>query len=155
MVSEMETILIGFFGGVIGGVLVNIISIKYQKWTERKEEEEKYIIEYKRAIKAKLNEIINTWNKEKAQNHMHYKIIQNNFDFYSEQLTSIISNSPDDFYDDIIKELGELSVSLREIKNIRLQSDQYESFNEKCEEIIEKTEVIREKLVLSHKPRPL
>lgn len=144
----MEMILIGLIGGVIGGVLVNIISIKYQKKIERKEEEEKSRIEYKRAIKAKLNEIVDTWNKELAKDRIRQTEIQNVFDIYSNQLTSIISKAPDGFPEDTIGELRDLSTSLRKIKDfIRLSGrENYESFKKECQEITEKAEVIREKL---------
>lgn len=144
----METILIGFIGGIIGGIIVSIVSIKYQKRIEKKEEEEKSRIEYKRSIKAKLNEIIDTWNKEEAKDRIRQREIQNEFDIYSKQLTSIISRAPDDFSEDRIEELRELSVSLRKIKDFRRLSgpENYESFKKECQEITEKAEVIREKL---------
>ena len=148
MVGEIETILIGFFGGVIGGIIVSIVSIKYQKRIEKKEEEEKSRIEYKRSIKAKLNELIDTWDKELAKDRIRQTEIQNEFDIYSKQLTSIISRAPDDFPEDIIEELRELSASLRKIKDFLHQSGQknYEEFKKECQETIEKAKDIREKL---------
>ena len=141
----METILIGFIGGVMGGLIVNIASIEYQKRIERKAEEEKSIIEYKRDIKAKLNEIIDTWNKELAKDHIRQTEIKNEFDIYSKQLTSIISKAPDDFPGDTIEELRELSTSLSKIKDFPLVSGNHESFKKECREVTEKAEVIREK----------
>ena len=146
MVSEMGTIVIGFIGGVIGGIVVNTVSYMFQKRIERKEEEEKSRIEYKRVIKAKLNEIVDTWNKELAKDHIRQTEIQNEFDIYSNQLTSIISRAPDDFPEDATEELRELSTSLRKIKDFLRVSGNYESFKKECREITEKAEVIREKL---------
>ncbi len=144
----METILIGFVGGVVGGLIVSIASIEYQRRIERKAEEKKSRIKYKRDIKAKLNEIIDTWNKELAKDRIRQTEIQNEFDIYSKQLTSIISKAPDDFPIDTIEELRELSASLRKIKDfLRLSGpENYESFKKECQEITEKAEVIREKL---------
>jgi hypothetical protein len=144
----METILIGFIGGVMGGLIVSIVSIEYQRRIERKAEEEKSRIEYKRNTKAKLNEIIDTWNKELAKDRIRQTEIQNDFDIYSKQLTSIISKAPDDFPIDTIEELRELSASLRKIKDFLHLSgpENYESFKKECQEITERAEVIREKL---------
>ena len=143
----METILIGFIGGIIGGIIVSIVSIKYQKRIEKKEEEEKSRIEYKRSIKAKLNELIDTWDKELAKDRIRQREIQNEFDIYSKQLTSIISKAPDDFPEDRIEELRELSTSLRKIKDFYRGAgpENYEKFKKECQEIIKKAEVIREK----------
>jgi hypothetical protein len=148
MAGVIETILISLIVVVIGGVLVNIISTKYQKKIERKREEEKSRIEYKRAIKVKLNEIVETWNKELAKGRIRQIEIQNEFDMYSNQLTSIISKAPNDFPEDTIEELRDLSTSLRKIKDFLRQSgpENYELFKKECQEIIEKAEVIREKL---------
>lgn len=142
----METILMGFIGGVVGGLIVNVASIEYQKRIERKAEEEKSRIEYKRDIKSKLNEIVDTWNKELAKDHIRQTEIQNEFDIYSKQLTYIISKAPDDFSGDRMEELRELSTSLRKIKDFLRVSGNYESFKKECQEITEKAEVIREKL---------
>lgn len=148
MVGEVETILMGIIGVVIGGIIVKIFSIKYQKRIERKEEEEKSKIKYKRAIKAKLTELIDTWNKEWAKDYIDQTEIQNEFDIYSKQLTSIVSIAPDDFSEDIIEELRELSASLRKIKDsdFFFAMGYYESSKKECQEIIKKAEVIREKL---------
>jgi len=148
MVNEMGTILIGFIGGVIGGIFVYIVSYKFQKREEKKEEEGRYRTEYKRSIKAKLNEIIDTWNKELAKDHIDRTKIQNEFDIYSNQLTSIISRAPDDFPEDVIEELREMSTSLRKVKGflIAMGPENYESFKKECQEITEKAKDIRERI---------
>ena len=142
----METILIGFIGGVLGGLIVNIVSINYQNNELKKAEEEKSRIEYKRDLKAKLNEIIDFWNKELAKDHIRQTEIQNEFNLYSKQLTSIISKAPDDFSRDTIEELKELSTSLIKIKDLLIVAGNKEPFKKECQEIIEKAEVIRERL---------
>ena len=112
------------------------------------EEEERYRTEYKRSIKAKLNEIIDTWNKELAKDHIDQTKIQNEFDIYSNQLTSIISRAPDDFPEDVIEEFRELSTSLWGVKGflIAMGPENYESFKRECQEITEKSKDIREKI---------
>jgi hypothetical protein len=141
MVNEIETILIGF----IGGIIVNVVSYKFQKNIERKEEEEKYRTEYKRNIKAKLNEIIDTWNKELAKDIVDQRKIQNEFDIYSNQLTALISRAPSDFPEDKLEQLRELSTSLRKVKDFRFSAglENYESFKKECQEITEKAKLIR------------
>lgn len=148
MVNEMETIFIGFIGGVIGGLIVNIVSYKFQKREEKKEEEERFRTDYKRSIKAKLNEIIDTWDKELAKYPINQKEIQNEFDIYSKQLTSIISRAPDDFPEEVIEELRELSTSLRGIKSFlrSMGPENYESFKGECQETTEKAKDIRKKI---------
>lgn len=144
----METIFIGFIGGVIGGLIVNIVSYKFQKREDKKEEEERFRTDYKRSIKAKLNEIIDTWDKELAKDHINQTEIQNEFDIYSKQLTAIISRAPDDFPEEVIEELRELSTSLRRIKSFlcSMGPENYESFNGECQETTEKAKDIKEKI---------
>ena len=144
----METILIGFIGGVIGGLIVNIVSYKLQKREEKKEEEERDRTEYKRSIRAKLNELIDTWNKEQVTGHINQTQIQNEFDIYSNQLTSIISRAPDDFPVELIEELRKLSASLKVIKNFisGVGHEKYESFKGECQEITDKAKDIIRKI---------
>lgn len=149
MAIEIETIAIGFFGGIIGGIVVNIVSYKFQKREEKQEEEKRYITEYKRSIKAILNEIIDTWNKELEKNPIGQTKIQNEFDEYSHRLTSVISRAPDDFPEDVIKEVKELSASLGVLKNPvhnGIGREKYENFKKECQDITEKSKHVREKI---------
>ena len=145
----MGTIVIGFIGGVIGGIVVNMVSYKFQKREEKKEEEERSRIEYKRSIKAKLNEIIEAWNKELTQDPLKKIKIQKEFSNYSNQLTSIVARAPDDFPEDITEEIRELTVKLEELPFLFLNYDEYgniEYVYRECHKIKEKAEDIREKI---------
>jgi len=114
----METILIGFIGGVIGGIIVNIVSYKFQKREEKKEEEIKYRTDYKRSLKEKLSEIIESWNRELAQDPLNKIRIQKEFSNYANQLTSIIARAPDDFSEDVIEEIRKLVIKLEELPSL-------------------------------------
>lgn len=52
----------GFFGGILGGILVTMISYIFQKWYDQKEQ----IKSYKEEIKEILDEICNTWDDYRA-----------------------------------------------------------------------------------------
>lgn len=43
MASDIITIGLGVFGGIMGGIIVNIVSIKFQKNIENKDEENNHI----------------------------------------------------------------------------------------------------------------
>ena len=69
-------------------------------------------------------------------------------DVFQNSLTSIISRAPDDFPEDVIEELREMSTSLRKVKGflIAMGPENYESFKKECQEITEKAKDIRERI---------
>jgi len=109
--------IIGFIGGIFGGVIVNIISINYQKRIEKKIEAEKSEIEYTDSLKALLNEIVETWEKELTKDYINQERIQNVFDIYSMQLTSLIARGPHNVSPDLMPKLRDLSFTLSNLKN--------------------------------------
>lgn len=151
MVSEMETILIGFFGGIIGGLSKDMVSYLYQKNDKKKEGKKRYRTEYKENIKAMLTEIIETWNKELSQDPLKLIKIEREFGDYSSQLTSIIARAPDDFPEDVKKEIRALTSDFE-----RLPTDVFIHYDDeygdiefvyrKCYKIREKAEAIIEKI---------
>ena len=140
MVIEVETILIGFIGGVIGGIIVNIAVYKWRKKEEEKEDK----IKYENDLKAKLIAIVGTLEKEVSHGTVDTDKIQNESGIYSDKLTDIISNAPEDFPKNMLKELRELSASLAEIRKFFFSIDQEDSgiFMEKCQATIDKAKNI-------------
>ena len=140
MVSEVGTILIGFIGGVIGGIIVNIAFYKWRKKEEEKEDK----IKYESDLKAKLIAIVGTLEKEVAHGTVDTNKIQRESGIYSDELTDIISNAPEDFPKNMLKELRELSASLAEIRKFFFSIGPEDSgiFMEKCQATIDKAKNI-------------
>ena len=140
MVIEVGTILIGFIGGVIGGIIVNIAFYKWRKKEEEKEDK----IKYESDLKAKLISIEGTLEKEVAHGTVDTNKIQHESGIYSDELTDIISNAPEDFPKNMLKELRELSASLAEIRKFFFSIDPEDSgiFMEKCQATIDKAKNI-------------
>lgn len=137
--------IIGFIGGILGGVIVNIISIKYQKREERIVEEEKTKRVFFEQIKSILNEIIEIWDKEKTRDHIDRQRIKNDFNNYSRQLTSLIASAPTDFPLDKLSQLRELSSSLNKIDDITIgiSPDLVQRFYDQIDETVDLTKKIR------------
>lgn len=138
--------IIGFIGGILGGLIVNILSIKYQKNMDRKIEEEKAETEYFNTLNALLNEIIESWEKELTKDHVDIERVQNDFDIYSRQLTSLISRAPQKFSTEIKLKLKELSSSLAKISTLTLTNTNCIFFSGNVEKIITFAREIRESL---------
>jgi len=138
--------IIGFIGGIIGGLIVNILSIKYQKNMDRKIEEEKADIKYSNSLNALLNEIIESWEKELTKDHIDRARLQNDFDIYSRQLTSLIARAPQNFSTEKISKLRELSSSLAKLHTYILTMNNYGFFINDVEKIISFARTIRESL---------
>ena len=122
MISDITTIGLGILGGIIGGIIVNIVSIIFQKKIDNKDEEKKSKIEEKNMILSKLDEIIDTWDKELSKNNIDLHDIQYRFGIFSSELTTIISNSSNDLPKSLKHQLQSLSTSLSIIKDFRLAS---------------------------------
>ena len=140
MVIEVETILIGFIGGVIGGIIVNIAVYKWRKKEEEKEDK----IKYENDLKAKLIAIVGTLEKEVSHGTVDTDKIQNESGIYSDKLTDIISNAPEDFPKNMLKELRELSASLAEIRKFffSIGPEDTSIFMERCQATIDKAKNI-------------
>lgn len=107
--------LIGFVGGIVGGIIVNFVTLKLQKREDRIIEEEKIKRDFYDQVKSLLTEIVENWDKETKTNSMSIPRLKNDFDIYSRKLTFLISSPPKDIPSDEISQLRELSVSLKNI----------------------------------------
>lgn len=147
MVNEIGTILLGFVGGIIGGIAVNYVSYKLQKRDERREEVQRTEVEYQKEIQAKLTEIEDTWKNELAKNHVDRKRIQNDFDIFSNQLTAMVARAPDNFPRGILQELRELCGTLSLSDFIpAIGPENYQEFIKEGEKRVAKAKGIRQKL---------
>lgn len=144
MVSDIATIGLGVLGGILGGIIVNVFSIIFQKKLEKKDDEQKSKIEYKNMIVSKLDEIIDTWEKELSKNSIDLHDIQYRFSIFSSELTTIISNSSNDLPKNLKYQLQSVSTSLSNIKDFRLASgNDYEKLKYVCRETIDCAKTIK------------
>ena len=145
MVSDVTTIGFGVLGGIIGGIIVSVFSIIFQKNIDNNDEENKSKIEYKKIIISKLDEIIDTWEKELSKNRINQSDIQYIFGIFSSDLTSIISNPLDDLPESLKHQLQSLSISLSDIKDfsLALGPANYDQFKDGCQKITDNAKTIR------------
>ena len=130
---------------------MNIGSYLYQRSDKKKEEKKRYRTDYKESIKAMLTEIIETWNKELSQDPLMIGKIEQEFGDYSSQLTSIIARAPDDFPEDVKKEIRALTIDFDRLPyDVFIHyDDKYgdiEYVYKKCHKIKEKAEAIVERI---------
>ena len=94
---------------------------------------------YESDLKAKLIAIVGTLEKEVAHGTVDTNKIQHGSGIYSDELTDIISNAPEDFPKNRLKELRELSASLAEMRKFFFSIGPEDSgvFMEKCQAAID------------------
>lgn len=99
----------------------------------------------KKIIISKLDEIIDTWEKELSKNMINQSDIQHRFGIFSSELTSIISYSLDDLPRSLKHQLQSLSTSLSDIKDFRLALGpaNYEQFKDGCQKITDNAKTMR------------
>ena len=148
MANEISIILLGFVGGIIGGIAVNYVSYKLQKREERKEKVRRTEVEYQKEVQAKLTEIEGTWKNELARNHVNRKRIQNDFDIFSNQLTAMVARAPDNFPRDVLQELRELCGLLISLSDFipAIGAENYQEFIKEGEKRVSKAKMIMQKL---------
>lgn len=146
-ISSPEIIaLIGFFGGIFGGLFVNFVTMKLQKREDRIAEDEKIKREFSKQVKSIINEIIESWDKESSKKYIDQQRIKNDFDIFSCQLTSLIASAPAEFPSEILSQLRELSISLKKLDDIPIGigQDLISRFYYQIEQTIELTKKIQE-----------
>ena len=110
---DVETFVIGFIGGIIGGVSVNRISYFLQKRDENNEE----CLKHKENVVSLLDEIVGFWDIMRGvvyYNSENIDSVKNRFRDCSSKLNEQISNkcSSSSFPSDILGDLRDLSESM-------------------------------------------
>ncbi|MCO5382916.1 MAG: hypothetical protein NHB15_13200 [Methanosarcina barkeri] len=138
-----DNLIYGFLGGIIGGICVNIVSIEYQKLRDKKEKEKISQKENQRKIIEKLKEI--EFSLENAISESpKYKQIQNDCLIFSNQLTSILSQTIEDVPEETIDDLKRLNSDLTRLGNFPLHLGY--DFPSDCILIIESAQEIIRKI---------
>ena len=143
-----ENLIYGFLGGILGGICVNIVSIEYQKFREKKEKEIAAQEENQKKIIEKLKEIAFSLENAITSESPKYKKIQNECLIFSNQLTSILSQITEDIPEEIIDDLKRLNSDLTKLGNFPL----YNGYNLSgdCKLIIESAKEIIRKIESRH-----
>ena len=112
MVTDIETFVIGFIGGIVGGVGVNRISYLLQK---RDEKNEGYL-KHKENVVSLLDEIVGFWDMMRVvvyHNPENIGLVKNRFRGCSNKLNEQISKKySSSFPSDILGDLRDLSESM-------------------------------------------
>jgi len=142
--NELYVIIIGFIGGILGGILVNVISYKFVKWNEKQEEPDLV----KKSVLSLLNQISTSWETESSKRTVDRSKIQNLFDIYSSQLSSAIARAPPSFPQDIINDVKDLCISLTKLQDftLTLGMERYQAFLKEAQGIVEQAEKLKKKL---------
>lgn len=142
--NELYVIIIGFIGGILGGILVNVISYKFVKWNEKQEEPDLV----KKSVLSLLNQISTSWETESSKRTVDRSKIQNLFDIYSNQLSSAIARAPPSFPQDIINDVKDLCISLTKLQDftLTLGMERYQAFLKEAQGIVEQAEKLKKKL---------
>ena len=109
---DVDTFVIGFIGGIIGGVSVNRISYILQKRDEKNEE----YLKHKENVVSILDEIVGFWDTMRAvvyDNHENIDLVKNRFRDCSNKLNEQISKKySSSFPSDILGDLRDLCGSM-------------------------------------------
>jgi len=142
--NELYVIIIGFIGGILGGILVNVISYKFVKWNEKQEEPDLV----KKSVLSLLNQISTSWETESSKRTVDRNKIQNLFDIYSNQLSSAIARAPPSFPQDIINDVKDLCISLTKLQDftLTLGMERYQAFLKEAQGIVDQAEKLKKKL---------
>lgn len=112
-----DNLIYGFLGGIIGGICVNIVGIEYQKLRDKKEKVKIAQKENQRKIIEKLKEIEFSLENAITSESPKYKQIQNECLIFSNQLTSVLSQTIEDVPEEIIDDLKRLNSDLTRLGN--------------------------------------
>jgi len=142
--KELYVIIIGFIGGILGGILVNVISYKFVKWNEKQEEPDLI----KKSVLSLLNQISTSWETESSKRTVDRSKIQNLFDIYSSQLSSAIARAPPSFPQDIINDVKDLCIALTKLQDfsVTLGMENYQAFLKEARGIVDQAEKLKKKL---------
>lgn len=113
MISEIPTVVIGFFGGIIG----SIVFYEYQRIRLKKENFETNKNEYKHELVSKLTEVTEIIDRELFTKSVNYDEFKKELYSLSKEITSIISRSPIQIEDELYSDLKSLAVNLRSLSN--------------------------------------
>ena len=113
MASEISTVIIGFFGGIIG----SIVFYEYQRIRLKKENFETNKNEYKHELVSKLTEVTEIIDRELFIKSVNYDEFKKELYSLSKEITSIISRSPIQIEDELYYDLKSLAVNLRNLSN--------------------------------------
>lgn len=138
-----DNLIYGFLGGIIGGICVNIGSIEYQKFRDKREKEKNSQKESQRKIIEKLKEIEFSLENSITSERLRSRQIQNDCLIFSNQITNILSQVVGDVPEEIIDELKKLNSELKDLGDFPI----YQGYDitRDCRSIIESAkDIIRE-----------
>lgn len=137
-------VAVGFLGGILGGLSVNIVSIHYQKRVDRKYSSDEALVDFKTGLIGRLNGIVIFWSTESGAPRFSYKSVQNKFDIFAQQIAKDISNPPAPLRPEVSAEFQDLIVALNRVRDALIQISGYrDQFLEDCKAVIEKVEHIK------------
>lgn len=142
-------IIISFFGGILGGIFVNILTYKYKRICEKKDKIRLTKEEHENTVIKKLEEIALTLESDLSVNFPKYKQIQNDCSICSYQLTNIQSQILGDISEEIIRDLMKLNTNLKNVGSYPLYSDH--DLGDHCKLIIESARDIKKRVKESNK----
>ena len=134
--------LIGFFGGIAGGILVNTVSHYLNKQADKREAADEARRIYKAGLLGLLNEIITIWDAENASG-LNPKPIKNKFDIIRQQISKEISNPPVPLRPEINAEFQELIVALNKVRDTPIMAGMNDYLRTKCNPVLEKVKHIK------------
>jgi len=138
----VDSLIISFFGGIVGGIFVNLVSIEYQKFRDKREKEKIAHKENKQKVIKKLKEVKLSLENSITSERPRYEQIQNDCLIFSNQITSILSQVIEDIPEEIIDELTGFNSELKDLGDIPLYHGY--DFPKDCKTIIDSAkEIIR------------
>lgn len=127
MEDNLVSVIIGFIGGIFGGILVQIASIKFRIFIEKREKKKTDTEKYWYSLRSKLKEIIGFIDREFSTD-INRPRIQNQFSIYSNQLNSILSNYPESCPNNLEGKFKEIGLDLHSVSTMLLHMGNGQEF---------------------------
>lgn len=132
MINEISTVVIGFFGGIVG----SIVFYEYQRMRLKKENYETNKDKYKCELVSKLIEVTEIIDRELFAKSVNYEEFKKELNSLSKEIISIISRPPAQIEDGLYSDLKSLAVDLRSLSNFSFAVGVKEKeFSDECVKI--------------------